>query len=67
MWLISCATTPCNSSRLNFSRSPLVTATIECSGERPVANAFSACEGITYTSGVGVPAAIAISSTTLQS
>ena len=50
-----------------MSSSPCVTAIEEWSGSRPVANAFGAISGTTYTSGLGTPAAIAMPSTTLCS
>ena len=50
-----------------MSSSPCVTAIDECSGLRPVANAFGAVSGTTYTRGFGTPAAIASPSTTLCS
>jgi hypothetical protein len=52
----SWATTPSTSSSLISSRSPRVTATAECDGLRPVANAFGACSGRTYSFGLGRPA-----------
>ena len=63
----SWATTPSSSTRFIVSRSPLVTATCEWSGSRPVAKAFGACSGTTYTFGFGMPAAIARPSTMLWS
>ena len=48
-----------------MSSSPWVTAIEECSGSRPVANAFGACSGTTYTAGFGTPAAIEMPSTML--
>ena len=40
MWASSCAITPASSSRLRNRTKPVVTATAECSGLRPVAKAF---------------------------
>ena len=67
MWLISCATTPCSSSRSSASSRPRVTAIEACPGPRPVANALGSGSATIYTAGRGSPAAIAISSTTLSS
>ncbi len=46
-WESSCPITPSSSTRFIVASSPSVTATEECSGLRPVANAFGACSGIT--------------------
>ena len=64
-WLSSWATTPSSSTRFIMSSRPWVTAIDECSGSRPVANAFGACSGTTYTRGLGIPAARHSPSTTL--
>jgi hypothetical protein len=47
MWESSCASTPSSSTRLVISNSPVVTATDEFSGLRPVANALGAGSSIT--------------------
>ena len=64
MWLISCATTACSSSRVSCESSPSVTAMLAFDGSVPVANALGSGSGITYSAGLGTPAAMAISSTT---
>ncbi len=66
-WLISCAMTPCSSSRSSFSSSPVVTAIEACFGSRPVAKALGAVSGMTWTRGIGAPLARRISSTTFIS
>ena len=43
-----------------------MTATEACWGSRPVAKALGAASLMTYTAGMGMPAAIDISSTTSQ-
>ena len=65
IWLISCPITPCSCSRSSLSSRPVVTATLACSGSRPVANAFGAVSSMTQTRGLGSPPASRISSTTL--
>ena len=67
MWAISCATTACSSSRLSVSSSPSVTAMLAVAGSRPVAKALGSSSGTTQMRGRGIPEAIAISSTTLNS
>ena len=64
MWLISCAMTPCNSSRLSISSRPVMT-TIELSvGTAPMVKALGSESFTTYNVGGGSPAARLISFTT---
>ena len=66
MWLNSCATTPCSSSRFSSVAAPRVTAMAASAGELPAANALMPSSfSSTYTSGMVTPEAMAISSTTL--
>ncbi len=65
---ISCAITPCSSSRFSLASSPAVTATEAFFGFLPVANALGAGSFIIYIFGIaGRAAAIFISSTMLNS
>ena len=68
IWLNSCPSTPCNSSRLKISSAPRVTATAASSGWWPAAKALipDSCSS-TYTCGTGRPEATAISSTIFTS
>src|SRR5207245_1974977 len=66
-WPSSWAITPCSSSRVQRSSSPRVTATWECSGSVPVANAFGSGSSTIQMRGRGTPAAIAIACTPLTS
>ena len=52
---------------VSFSSSPDVIATEACFGSRPVAKALGAVSLMTWTRGIGMLAAIAISWTTLNS
>src|SRR5256884_6236718 len=63
----SCPTTAWSASRLQISSRPRVTATCACSGSVPVANAFGSGSSTIQIRGRGIPAAMAISSTTLTS
>ena len=64
MWLNSCATTPCSSSRGSCAMAPLVKPSTASLGVLPAANALMESSSITYTGGTGMPLAIDISSTT---
>ena len=57
MCVNSCAITPSNSLFVSCSKQPSVTQTTPFSGFLPVANALISFEGITYTFGLGIPAA----------
>src|ERR1041385_8940046 len=67
MCAISCATTPCSSSRARRWSNPSVTAMCALDGSRPVENALGSGSGTIQILGFGSPAAMAISSTTLSS
>ena len=67
MCAISCATTPCSSSRDRVRSRPSVTAMLAVAASRPVANALGSSSGTIQTRGLGWPDAIAISSTTFTS
>ena len=64
---ISCAITPCSSSRSITSRILVVNAIKAWSGLRPVANALGAESSTMATFGIGSPLAITTSSMTLNS
>ena len=64
---ISCAITPCNSSRSITSRILVVKAINAWSGFRPVANALGAESSTIATFGIGSPLAMTTSSITLNS
>ena len=49
----SCASTPSTSRGSSVSQRPVVTATAECFGLRPVANAFGTSVGMIATRGLG--------------
>jgi len=68
IWLNSCATTPCNSSRFKLSSAPRVTMTVASLGEKPAAKALiERSLSITHARGTPMPEASAISSTILRS
>ncbi|CAB5068199.1 unannotated protein [freshwater metagenome] len=67
MWAISWASTPSSSPRDILASRPVVTVTDAFDGLRPVANAFGAGSLMTYTAGIGTPAAIDTPSTRLRS
>jgi hypothetical protein len=64
---ISWATTAWSSSRSSVVSNPSVTAMCAWKGSRPVANALGSGSGMIQILGLGRPAAMAISSTTLSS
>ena len=63
MWASSWAITPASSSSGRVASRPVVTATAECCGSRPVAKAFGWSLWITYTAGMGRSARRASSAT----
>ncbi len=68
MWLYSCATTPCSSSRSRNLSAPAVTQREAASQVVPATNALTSPESSsTQTDGIGTPDAIDISSQTLKS
>ena len=68
MWLNSCATTPCSSSRSRNLSAPAVTQSAELSPDMPATNALTSLDfSSTHTDGIGTPEAIDISSHTLNS
>jgi len=60
-WAISCAVTPCSSSRSIESNNPVVNAMSAFSGLRPVAKALGAGSLTIATFGIGRPDAITTS------
>ena len=67
MWLNSCPTTACSSSREKSPRAPRVTAIAASLAENPAANALMpVSEFMTKTRGIETPEAKAISSTMLR-
>ena len=63
MWASSWEITPRSSSSESSLVMPCVTATAECFGLRPVANAFGCSLGIMWSVGIGRPARVVSSRT----